>query len=155
MCTFVVLQPTAEFKKKSREIIGHDYAMLWPHLSFVDSLFFQFAVGVVTPCALPPNYYRRRSRQHSSPMVSVAPYYFPPCTLSCTDISSKHSLRTCTQVRRNVHESGVVYAGRNKDMRDPCDHDWQSTLCSGAFIVWGPPIYSPFEFISARSLSSS
>ena len=33
---------------------------------------------------------------------------------SCTDISSEHSLRTCTQVRRNVRKSDVVYACKKK-----------------------------------------
>ena len=31
-----------------------------------------------------------------------------------TDISSEHSLRTCTQVRRNVRKSDVVYAYKQK-----------------------------------------
>ena len=31
-----------------------------------------------------------------------------------TDISSEHSLRTCTQVRRNVRKSDVVYACKKK-----------------------------------------
>ena len=35
----------------------------------------------------------------------------------CTDISSEHSLRTCTQVRRNLRKSDVVYACKKKKTR--------------------------------------
>ena len=42
-------------------------------------------------------------------------YLFPD---NPTDISSEHSLRTCTQVQRNVRKSDVVYACRNKEKRD-------------------------------------
>ena len=62
-----------------------------------------------------------------------------------TDISSEHSLRTCTQVRRNVRKSDVVYACKKKKNATEVTvsgiHDL--TLWSGAFIARGPPMWSP------------
>ena len=62
-----------------------------------------------------------------------------------TDISSEHFLRTCTQVRRNVRKSDVVYACKKKknatEVTVPGIDDF--TLRNGAFIAPGPPMCSP------------
>ena len=63
-----------------------------------------------------------------------------------TDISSEHSLRTCTQIRRNVRKSDVVYACKIKiknatEVTVSGIHDL--TLWSGAFITREPPMCSP------------
>ena len=61
-----------------------------------------------------------------------------------TDISNEHSLRTCTQVQRNVRKSDVVYACKKKNATEVTVsgiHDL--TLWSGAFIARGPPMCSP------------
>ena len=43
-----------------------------------------------------------------------------------TDISSEHSLRTCTQVRRNVRKSDVVYACKKKKNGTEVTRVWHS-----------------------------
>ena len=62
-----------------------------------------------------------------------------------TDISSEHSLRTCTQVRRNVRKSDAVYACKKKNATEVTVsgiHDLP--LRRGDFIaVRGPPMWSP------------
>ena len=65
-----------------------------------------------------------------------------PCAR--TDISSEHSLRTCTQVRRNERKSDVVYACKKKNATEVTVsgiHDL--TLRSGAFNARGSPMCSP------------
>ena len=44
--------------------------------------------------------------------ASSAQVYVYVWRTPCTDISSEHSLRTCTQVRRNVRKSDEMYASR-------------------------------------------
>ena len=59
-----------------------------------------------------------------------------------TDISSEHSLRTCTQVQRNVRKSNVVYATKKKKnatVKNVTVRVWHLT-----FIARAPPICSPF-----------
>ena len=59
-----------------------------------------------------------------------------------TDISSEHSLRTCTQVRRNVRKSNVVYATKKKKKKNATEvtiRVWHLT-----FIARAPPMCSPF-----------
>ena len=61
-----------------------------------------------------------------------------------TDISSEHSLRTCTQVRRNVRKSDVVYACKKKKKNaNEVTGIHDLTFRNGAFIARGPPMCSP------------
>ena len=54
-------------------------------------------------------------------------FYKSRLSVCTTDISSEHSLRTCTQVRRNVRKSNVVYACKKKTRpKWPCL----------AFMIW-------------------
>ena len=62
----------------------------------------------------------------------------------CTDISSEHSLHTCTQVRRNVRKSNMVYACQKRKKTDESDCDQHMTGIPGAFFARGPPMCSPF-----------
>ena len=67
-----------------------------------------------------------------------------PLIVYRTDISSEHSLRTCTQVRRNVRKSDAVYACKKKNATEVTVsgiHDL--TLRRGDFIAArGPPMWS-------------
>ena len=66
--------------------------------------------------------------------------------INFTDISSEHSLRTCTQIRRNVRKSDVVYACKIKKKNATevtVSGIHELTLWSGAFITRGPPMSSP------------
>ena len=71
-----------------------------------------------------------------------------PRNIPGTDISSEHSLRTCTQVRRNVRKSDVVYACKKKKKtrpKWPCV--WHLTLrlyAAEPSSHGGPPMLSPF-----------
>ena len=76
---------------------------------------------------------------------------------TATDISGEHSLCTCTQVRRNVRKSDVVYSSKKKKKKKNCDRSdrvWHLTLRSGAFIARRPPGMHVLTVVLAKGVIS-
>ena len=70
-----------------------------------------------------------------------------------TDISSEHSLRTCTQVRRNVRKSDGVYACNKK--KKNATEVTVPDLTQRSLHRPGPPMCSPFVLVKRDHVISS